>query len=148
MSLLQCAHSFPVSCEALWAGGNREAVLTFWTIEWWVCMVLSAELTVILGSASSWHLTQGIFPGGLRSAMPASKAGPFAHFSGSSSLYCVFHQFRSIWTRIRLLTCYFKNVLLTESLVKGFGWSCRGPLGACEVSLQLSRISLKTCSFV
>lgn len=111
-------------------------------------MVLSAELTVILGSAPSWHSTQGVFPGGLRSATSVSKAGLFTQVSRSSSLYCFFHQFRNIWTRIRLLTCYFKNVLLTESLVKGFGWSCRGPLGACEASLQLSRISLKTCSFV
>lgn len=109
---------------------------------------LSAELTVILWDASSWHSAQGIFPGGRCSAASASKAGLFAHFSRSSRLYDFFHQFRNIWTRIRLLICYFKNVLLTESLVKGFGWSCRGPLGACEASLQLSRISLKTCSFV
>lgn len=32
LSLLQCADSFPVSCEeALWARGNRESVLTLWT---------------------------------------------------------------------------------------------------------------------
>lgn len=102
-------------------------------------------LGLTVTSTHGTHFTQGIFPGGLLSA---SEAGPFAHSSRSSSFNCFFHQFRSIRTRSRLLTCYFESVLLTESLVKGFGWSWRGPGGFCEASLQLSRISLKTCSFV
>lgn len=175
--LLQCADnsSFPGSREALWTQGNRKAVLIVWTVECLmavpgsVCRAHCSMRRCIFpknqfqptglggkGRSRGWlelavtshhgtHSTQGIFPGGLLSA---SEAGPFAHSSRSSSLNCFFHQFRSIRTRSSLPTCYFESVLLTESLVEGFGWSCRGPRGFCEASLQPGRISLKACSFV
>lgn len=133
---------------------------------------LCAELTVIRGGASSHKTTSNLLSWGgnaySRGWLPlltmaldtghhsrwaplcsvSLRGRPLAHFSRSSSLNCFFHQSRNSWTRIRLPTCYFRSVLLTESLVKGFGWSCRRLLGFCEASLQLSRISLKTCSFV